>query len=233
MQFVGQGDFRAAGTEFRRHFVELGGLQPHHDVLDVGSGIGRMAFGLADWLTGRYEGFDVVPDAVDWCQRRITPRHPNFRFQLADIRNSEYNPRGRVEADEYRFPYDDGSFDFAFLTSVFTHMLPPAVDNYLAELGRVVRGGGRLFATYYLVDDHSRARLDESYPNLRFDHGDYVTSEPGRPEAAVGLLENWVRRAHERHGLPIEGIFGGRWCGRERATSYQDIVISVARHLAA
>jgi SAM-dependent methyltransferase len=140
---VGGGDFLAVGQEFRRHFVELGLLAPHHDVLDVGSGSGRMAYALRDWLTGTYQGFDVVPEAVDWCRREITPRHPNFEFQVADIRSERYNPSGRHEAAEYRFPYEDASFDFAFLTSVFTHLQRPAVDNYVAELARVLRPGGR------------------------------------------------------------------------------------------
>src|SRR4051794_14554907 len=131
---VGGGDYLSVGDEFRRHFVELGGLEPHHDVLDVGSGSGRMAYALKDWLTGRYEGFDIVPAAVDWCRREITTRHPNFHFQVADIRSERYNRHGTYEASEYRFPYDDASFDFAYLTSVFTHLQWPAVDNYVAEL---------------------------------------------------------------------------------------------------
>lgn len=34
-------------------------------------------------------------------QENITPRHPNFRFQIADIRNKEYNLGTRVTASEY------------------------------------------------------------------------------------------------------------------------------------
>ena len=64
---------------------------------------------------------------VDWAQRTITARYPNFTFQNADIFNKWYNPGGAFAASEYRFPYDDESFDFIFLTSVFTHMLAPDV----------------------------------------------------------------------------------------------------------
>ena len=32
---------------------------------------------------------------------------------------------------EYSFPFKTSSFDFVFLTSVFTHMLPQDLDNYL------------------------------------------------------------------------------------------------------
>ena len=91
---VGGADYRGVGDLFRGYFVELGGLEPHHDVLDVGSGSGRMAYALKDWLTGRYEGFDIMPAAVEWCRREITPRHPNFTFQVADVRSERYNPGG-------------------------------------------------------------------------------------------------------------------------------------------
>ena len=84
LAFVGSGDFRGAGAQFRELFVNLGGLSPNDDVLDVGSGVGRAAVGLTDWLQGRYEGIDVVPRGIEWCRQAITPRYPNFRFQVAD-----------------------------------------------------------------------------------------------------------------------------------------------------
>ena len=44
--FVGDGDYLAVSAGFLRDFVTVGGLEPHHHVLDVGCGIGRMAVGL-------------------------------------------------------------------------------------------------------------------------------------------------------------------------------------------
>jgi SAM-dependent methyltransferase len=142
---IGDGDFESTGAEFLEYFNRFGELRPSHHVLDVGCGIGRMARPLTKYLTtGGYEGFDIVPSGIEWCQKNITPRYPNFRFALADIRNQEYNRYGLVSASEYRFPYDDAHFDFAFLTSVFTHMRPLDVSRYLAELGRVLAPGGEL-----------------------------------------------------------------------------------------
>ena len=86
LQFVGGGDFRAVGQHFLHLFREVGDLRPDERVLDVGCGVGRIAAALTGYLStkARYEGFDVVPEAIRWCQRAITSRHPNFRFQLAD-----------------------------------------------------------------------------------------------------------------------------------------------------
>ena len=225
---VGGGDYLAIGAEYARLFKELGGLEPDHDVLDVGSGSGRMAYALAGWLRGRYEGFDVVPEAVEWCQANIAARHPNFRFRVADIRSERYNPGGASDAASYRFPYDDASFDFAYLTSVFTHLQRPAVERYVSELARVLRPGGRCFATYLLMNDEAE-RLLGGHGQFEVDQGDQLVVDERVPERAVAFREELVRELHDRHGLPIEAVHPGSWCGRERYTSFQDITISVRR----
>ena len=224
---VGGGGFESVGEKFRRHFIALGGLEPHHDVLDVGSGSGRMAYALTDWLTGTYEGFDIVPEAVAWCQQHITRRHPNFHFQVADIRSDRYNPNGTYEAADYRFPYDDDSFDFAFLTSVFTHLQRAAVDNYVAELARVLRPGGRCFATYFLINEEA-VRLMGGTGQFVEQDGQLVVDEQV-PERAVAFREEDVRDIHDRHGLPIEAVHYGSWCGRAEHASFQDITVSIGR----
>jgi SAM-dependent methyltransferase len=123
---VGGGDFESIGEQFVGYFRDFAQLAPGDRVLDVGCGIGRMAIPLTRYLDGdgTYDGFDVVPHGVEWCRRRITPRFPNFNFRWVPVRNDDYNPEGAVVAGEFTFPYDDAAFDFVFLTSVFTHMLP-------------------------------------------------------------------------------------------------------------
>src|SRR5262245_33590861 len=113
------GGFDKVGQEFLDIFVQWAGLKPHEHVLDVGCGSGRIAVPLTGYLEppGSYDGFDVMADCVRWCQEEVAPRFPHFRFRHADLFNREYNPDGRWKAHEYRFPYDDASFDFAFLTS--------------------------------------------------------------------------------------------------------------------
>src|SRR5258707_11056648 len=76
LKFVGSGDFRAIGHEFLRHLIELADLRPWHAILDVGCGVGRMAVPLIGYLngSGRYHGFDIVPDAIAWCRKQIAPR---------------------------------------------------------------------------------------------------------------------------------------------------------------
>lgn len=228
--FVGDSDFVETGDEFLELFVELAGLGPDERVLDIGSGIGRMARPLAGYLRppGSYEGFDVVPEGITWCQDRYGDR-PHFRFQLAEVANGLYRPEGTPAAG-YTFPYTDGEFDFTFASSVFTHLLPDEADRYLGETARVTRPGGRLLATFFLLDDAApspAARDRLSFPHR---HGDWATDSAETPEAAVAYTEEWLRDRLDRHGLvPREPFQLGTWNGRPGGLSLQDIVLADRR----
>ncbi len=226
--FVGSGDFRAAGDEFRELFVSLSGLRPDEDVLDVGSGVGRGAIGLTGWLQGRYEGIDVVRRGIQWCQQAITPRYPNFHFQVADVYNRHYNPVGRLSAAEYRFPFEDRSFDFVLVTSVFTHLLPADRDNYISEIARVLRPEGRCFATFFLLNSEAGPSLQggRNQLNFRFSRPGYWTDNERIPEAAVAYEEAGVRGELERSGLRIAKVRYGVWSGRSDGVGWQDVVVA-------
>jgi SAM-dependent methyltransferase len=229
LDFVGHSDFAATGDEFLGHFVELGGLQPDHAVLDVGCGIGRMARPLAGYLSsdGSYDGFDVNRDGIGWCRRRYA-RHANFRFQVADLYNRRYNPHGAHAAADYRFPYDDDRFDFAILTSVLTHLLETEADHYIAETARVLRPGGRALMSFFLLDDESRALIAQGRSGLAFLDAEAhvaVVSEDV-PEEAVAYDIGWLRERLTGHGMQLAELRPGSWSGREEHTSFQDLVVS-------
>jgi SAM-dependent methyltransferase len=228
---VGSGDFRTIGEQFLGYFREFARLVPSDRVLDVGCGIGRMAVPLTRYLdrSGSYDGFDVVPHAVEWCRRRITPRFPNFRFRCVSVRNDDYNPEGAIGATDFTFPYDDASFDFVFLTSVFTHMLPRDSSHYLAEIRRVLAPGGRCFSTWFVLTEESRALIAQARSTLAFryplEHG--MTTNANTPGEAIAVDEAHVRDAHVAAHLVIdEPIRYGNWCGRAAFVSYQDIVVT-------
>ena len=231
MNFVGTSDFVATGIEFMRYFLVLGRLKPHHRVLDVGCGIGRMAAPLTKFLgpTGSYDGFDIVPMGIEWCQQNITPRYPNFKFQLANIHNQTYNPQGTVKDYEYKFPYPDNTFDFIFLTSVFTHMLPQGLENYLAEIARVLKPGGRSLLTYFLLDKSSTGKIDKArlqMEDFKKVNDIYWAGNPDVPEAQIGYQESYIRDLYAKYRLDWEfpPIYGN-WSGREDGLSVQDFIV--------
>jgi SAM-dependent methyltransferase len=222
-------DFHAAGANLR-DFLIGHGLQRHHRVLDVGCGIGRLALALTEFLEppGRYEGFDIMPVGIRWCQR-ITQAFPHFRFQLADVHSARYHPRGTVQARDYVFPYDNDSFDLVVLSSVFSHMLPDDVTNYLTQIARVLRPGGRAVISCYLLNARSRAVLAPGRSALTFSHAGpgYWAEFAGMPEAAIAYDEAWMRARHDACGLAIVETFDGAWSTSR--TQGQDLIIAAKR----
>ncbi len=234
LNFVGVGDFKKIGEGILRQLIEPGGLKPDDTVLDVGCGIGRTAVPLTRYLSvnGRYEGFDIVQAGIDWCNDKISKKYKNFNFRVSDVYNKVYHPSGRFQSDEYTFPYADESFDFVFLTSVFTHILPPGMENYLAEISRVMKTGGRCFITYFLFDDASeRLMRAGKLHNVTFEHKlddkHYVMCLQ-QPEMAVCYREDYIRTLYRENGLEIDGpIYFGNWCERSGdSKEFQDTVVA-------
>lgn len=228
---VGGGDFTAIGSQFLQFFIKYGGLAPEHRVLDVGCGCGRMAVPLMKYLSpsSSYEGFDIMRIGIDWCQRHIARHDSRFGFKLANIYNKSYNPKGNIQPSEFVFPYPDASFDFVFLTSVFTHMLSADMRHYLSEISRVLKPNGRCMASFFLINEESKQLMDagQSAFKLSFARPDCMVLREDQPENTVGYREDYVRQCFVAEGMqPIEPVYYGSWAGRKNYLSYQDIVVA-------
>ncbi len=229
-------DFEGSGEALVKALGSVAGATPSSRVLDVGCGVGRLAVAMRSFLDadGGYEGLDIVPKGIEWCQEHISSPHGNMHFTLADIYNKEYNPKGRLQAADYRFPYEDESFDVAVLYSVFTHMLPAEVDRYVSELSRVLKKGGHIFATYFVITPQSRELMDSKGSQVRFkhNHGPYWVLSERVPELAVAYEESHIRELYSKHGLSDPpDLYLGRWCGRgtqpdDLGVGDQDVVVT-------
>ncbi len=206
--------------------MNMAGLRPEHDVLDIGCGVGRTARYLCDFLKeeARYEGFDVREDVVVWCQTHITPLFPNFHFQYTPLFNTAYSTDTTLQsAAEFTFPYPDNSFDFAFAHSVFTHLVADVTRNYLREINRVLRPGGISYTTWVLFNDDPTAY---SHPITRKMHhdpsGTFAVRNLDIPDAAIGYNEAFVRDEFSSNGLQIvEPIHPG-------FRRMQDVIVATA-----
>ncbi len=218
MIFVGTVDFKEGAQEGIDRLIRMNVITPESRVLDIGCGIGRLAIPLTTYLKGgSYDGLDIVPSGIEWCNGHIARQYPNFHFTLADICNEDYNPNGQLLASEYTFPYPDDAFDLVLLISVFTHMLPEDTHRYIAEISRVLRPGGHCWASFYLLNAESIEMMRTGKGSLRFknDHGTYWTVSDKAAELSTGYEESYVKDLFEQHGLSVaNGVHYGGWCGR-------------------
>jgi len=224
-------EFKQNGDEFLRYYIDLCGLQPHEQMLDVGSGIGRKTLPLVNYLNerGSYDGLELVKDGVEWCQAQYSSRYPNFRFHLIDVYNELYNPQGKHRATEYRFPFADEHFDFVVLNSVFTHMVTEEVESYLREVRRVLKTGGRCLISFFLLNDQSLRLIDQDRSTIQLRHelGPARIMSRERPELAIGFREDYLISLYEQVGLNIRRpIYYGWWCGRAEYLSCQDLIVA-------
>jgi SAM-dependent methyltransferase len=229
--FAGDGDFRSIGGEFLRHFVRFGGLQPTDKVLEIGCGIGRMALPLTQFLafgTGSYDGVDVVKEGIAWCGETITPAYGNFRFQHLDYRNPVYNPAGALAAEEAALPFADHRFDFIILTSVLTHLDRAATQAYAAEIGRLLRPGGRCFLSLFVMNRRARDSIKAGTSRIAFDAeaaGPEYQGDPRHLGAAVAFDEDFLMELFAGHGLvAARPASYGHWSGGG-GSHYQDLCV--------
>jgi SAM-dependent methyltransferase len=162
--FARDEDFIRSAEREADRLVRDFGLAAESRLLDVGCGPGRLAVGILRRVgeIAVYRGVDVDSVAIRWCERHIARDHPSFRFELLDVANPRYNPRGGAAA---RLPFDDASFDVVYLYSVFSHMLDGDVRAYLREFGRLLAPGGRVFLTAFV--EEGVAPVEENPPGYR------------------------------------------------------------------
>lgn len=213
---------------FLRHCRELGGLTMQDRVLDVGCGWGFLAGALSEYLApeGTYDGIDVQAWKIQWCRSRFPAE--NFRFRTVDVSNPSYNPGGQIKASEYRFPFPDRTFDFVVLRSVFTVMPGAEAHNYITEIARVLKPGGRCLSTLFLLN-HESLRLMDPRTTRYFKHSfGFFRTEARDGSAAVAYDETYFRMAFSIHGMRMRvPIRYGTWCGRDSEWGAQDIVVAV------
>jgi SAM-dependent methyltransferase len=145
-------------------------LEPGMTGLDFGCSSGRVvrvlaaAFPQLEW-----HGCDPIPDAIDWARSHL----PGIAFE----RSPERPP----------LPYSDGEFDFVFAISIWSHFSEGAALDWLREMHRIVRPGGRLLITTHggQTIAHTRSEGVRSASQLEdvsdslFEHGFWYAAEFG------------------------------------------------------
>jgi ubiquinone/menaquinone biosynthesis C-methylase UbiE len=124
----------------RSRLREILDPKPGERILEVGPGTGYYTLDVAEWVgsEGGVDILDIQRDMLDHTMRRAAER------AIENI-----TP---IEADAGAMPYEDGTFDAAFLVTVLGEV--PDQDAAVRELARVLRPGGRLVVGELLGDPH-------------------------------------------------------------------------------
>ncbi len=228
--YTGSGDFEKTGQQFKEIFISHCGLLPHHQVLDVGSGIGRIAIPLTGYLSenAAYEGFDIVKTGVDWCKKNITASFPNFKFTHIDLENDLYNLTTSKRAKDFVFPYENSRFDLVILTSVFTHMMPEDVENYIEQISKVLKQGGRCIMTFFLLNEDIVHRMESNNGLVfKYNYGHYSLLDKNVKEANIAFDEKYILDIFSNNKLRPDQITYGFWSGKSKSEcwDFQDIII--------
>jgi ubiquinone/menaquinone biosynthesis C-methylase UbiE len=126
----GTGDFKAVAEKIStagEQLVESAGIEPGHDVLDVGCGTGNATIPAAK-LAARATGLDFSPGLIEIARELGADAMVEVDWIVGDAQD---------------MPFEDDSFDRVI--SIFGHMFAPDHAAAASELKRVCRvGGGRI-----------------------------------------------------------------------------------------
>lgn len=220
--------FDNIGGHFFQLLVEHARLTKNKRVLDVGCGTGRLAKQFEQFLDdGNYEGFDINPHFVEYCRQT----YPRLNFTLCDVRHDEYNPTGKIDPLEFRFPFEDRSFDLVCAVAVFNHFETPWVFKYLAEISRILGINGIFFGTFLILNQLSLPKIEERHSHpFKFDWRtpDSWHEYTNRKLFNVAIPETGLRRQFLKCRLMIkEPIRYGEWCGSPAAITGHDVIVAI------
>ena len=145
------------------------GLEPHHHLIEVGCGSGRLAKQLSPYLTGMYSGFDIIDEAVDYASKLV--QRPDWTFESIDY---------------ISIPEPDGCADMVCFFSVFTHLLNEEIYFYLEEAIRVLKPGGKIvFSFLEFSETHHGRQFFELVNDVKLQKVKPITVYGNREEIAV------------------------------------------------
>ncbi len=170
-------------------FLKEKGLLPHHRLVDIGCGALRGGVRFVRYLDrGNYYGFDINASLIEagkkeLAQEGLTDKRPNLLIE-----------------DKFEMTRFGVTFDYAIAISVLTHLYMNHIARCLAEVRKVLKPGGKLFATFFEAPSPAHLEPIKHYP------GGHMTEFDSNPfHYSLSEME-WLS---EVAGLSVEYV--GDW----------------------
>ena len=196
--------FIESGNSIVLELRNKGYLDNKSTVLELGCGCGRNAISLLQFLgeKGTYIGQDVDVNMISWCKNNLQSK--NFHFNFADVYSKVYNPTGQP-VDSYEFPTETNSCSLIFAVSLFSHLLYKDFNYYINQCSRVLKVGGYLHMTLFILD-FIKDRLNDRWTFSHKLENCYVENL-NYPEAAVAYDLTEIENILSGHNLSIVEIY--------------------------
>lgn len=231
LRFMGESDdvFLTHADYLANHVLKLAQREPDtppRNILDVGCGYGRLAYGLRrQEYCGKYEGFDILMPHIDWLNDNfIDSRGGAYSFRHVNIYNERYNPKGNALAT-VTLPYATGEFDTLVSLSVFTHLYEDDLSVYFKRLAELVGEGGIWVATFFSIPEGFS--LDSSQEGATFPLTKQISQnayihDPKEPLFVIAYNEAFLLKMFAKEGFEIISQRKGRWLTNDNALELQD-----------
>lgn len=221
--------FRNAMMEIFSEFINRFKVARNATVLDIGCGCGRLAIPFVRWLNdGKYIGFDVWDEGVQWCRNNIASNFPNARFEVVKAENNYYFDTFK-DSKKNEFNLDfiaDNSLDFVYAISVFTHLIGEDCEQYLNHIARGLKPDGIAYITGFVVDrwfENFRTATGK-HTGLKLTGDRQYTGYQGQDFFGGYDMSRWQEMI-DKAGLEVISFETGLWADKPGASHYQDLFI--------
>lgn len=175
--------------ELQMDFLVSRGLRPHHRLLDIGCGGGRLARKVVPFLLpGHYHGVDISAAAVASAEQLSktegwNTRRPRFWWRQVDASLAS-------------------SFHYLWAHSVFTHLPPPLITELMVTASTLMVEGGQFYYSYVPAVEDTRYGLMQFRTTM-----DTLRRCAEQAQLTFEPVPNWVESC---------GYRPGRWSGEQR-----------------
>jgi SAM-dependent methyltransferase/tetratricopeptide (TPR) repeat protein len=227
-------NFLDVGCDILRALCSTTPITPASHILEIGSGLGRIAYPLTFYLEGgRYVGLEIVKHMTEFCTAHVTPLAKpgtSFEFMHLDCYNEFYNPDSKNQLADVEFP-NLGDFDIVFMSSVCTHLEDRELQLYFQKAAKWLRPGGTFWATFFLIDKAAENQLRHfrHRSSLPFDltgSGPDYYLDARRSTLAVAYYPDYVRSKLAESGLRPTSIYFASWSGVRKEGGTQDLIVA-------
>ena len=212
--------YKAFSKQTQNDFLFLieKGLQPNHHFLDVGCGGGRIAYHAIQYLDkGRYFAFDKEDEMIDPFVEELQ-NHPDLLEKEPVVYLSDFN----IDFNK------DIKFDFIYAHSVFTHVTPELITEFMINLKKHFSKSTKFFATFHLGSEGCDIGVEHGKRKNEFDGVWYtveyltdIMSGLGFRTEFVGTdTENWENVKRILYSPNNENIFYENYNPFTRFTPY-------------